>query len=227
MTNCATERHPGRKDTDALIGTDRELSFAIERVPLRRYHGGLMADSRPSINQLLSRGGLLTAQEIAGLCAELTEDQLHAMQHGTLADDIDQPVKVIPREGLPKFSISGYFTQEKFLLNNTPRDLELVLGIKSKLRSGAYVLAPTAPILPGAYSNKAYSHLPDGKPFNNPDEKVFIPGKGAPQWQLTTEIPARVLAELEPDEAYRRIVPPLKAMTIRVAELDKNVNTLG
>jgi murein DD-endopeptidase MepM/ murein hydrolase activator NlpD len=176
-----------------------------------------------NVNELLSRGGILSDAEMDQLCVDLSAEKLNELQQGTLEDPIDQPVKVIPADGNPNPSMSGYFTQERFLLNHTPRNIEVVLGVLGKLKNGAYVLAPTLPLLPSDYANRAYSHLPDGKPFDNPNEKVYRPGKGAPQWMLSRSICARVIAELDPDEKYRRICPPLEKMVIRVAELDKNV----
>lgn len=161
------------------------------------------------------------------MCVDLTSGKLDEMQKGSRDGSVDQPVKVIPRNGIPKPVMDGYFTQEKFIVNCGPRTLERVLGIYGKLKNGAYILAPVLPLMIGDYLNKAYSYLPDGKPFVDPKEEVYRPGSGAPQWQLTRPLQARVIAELDPDEPYGRFHRPLHKITIRVAELDQNVRIQG
>ena len=136
-----------------------------------------------NVNELLSRGGILSDTEMDQLCVDISAEKLNELQQGTLEDSIDQPVKVIPADGIPNPSMSGYFTQEKFLLNNTPRNIEVALGVLGKLKNGAYVLAPTLPLPPSDYANRAYSHLPDGKPFDN--ER-----KGPQAWKGCTAVDA-------------------------------------
>ena len=182
-----------------------------------------MPHSKLTIEQFLSRGLPLSDEELSRMCLDLTNEKLDEMQRGTRDGSLDQPVKVVPREGMPKATMSGYFTQEKFIVSCDPRTLERVLGIYGKLKNGAYILAPISPLMVGDYLNKAYTYVPEGKPFENPDERVYRPGTGAPQWQLTRPLQARVIAQLAPDEPYARFHAPLQKMTIRVAELDQNV----
>jgi murein DD-endopeptidase MepM/ murein hydrolase activator NlpD len=175
------------------------------------------------VHQLLARGGQMTPEERAGLAADLSEDRLHELQQGTLDDSLDQPVKVIPRDETPLFK--GYIGQEKFLMNKTPEELGEVLGIRTKLARGVYVLAPVRPLMPGDLENKAYTHLPGGQEYNKTaaerEQDEYPPGKAAPQWTMTTILAARIIAELAPKEPYLRVRAPLSQMVVRTAELDR------
>jgi hypothetical protein len=83
--------------------------------------------------------------------------------------------------------------------------MEAILGIFGKLREGAYVLEFVAPIKPEDFENRAYSYLPDGKEFKpDPNEKVYLPGKGAPQWMLTRRLQVKCIAALKPGQPFNR-----------------------
>lgn len=90
--------------------------------------------------------------------------------------------------------------------------MEAVLGIFGRLSPGAMILQFQYPLKPGDYESKAYSYLPDGEPYKyRLEEKTFLPGKGAPQWRLTHEIPAKCIATLQPGERYLVGRVPYKA----------------
>jgi hypothetical protein len=81
--------------------------------------------------------------------------------------------------------------------------MEAVLGIYGKLSAGAFILQFTSPLRKGDYESRAYTYLPDGKPYEpDPREKVYLPGKGAPQWQLTREVQASLIATLHPGQQF-------------------------
>ena len=116
---------------------------------------------------------------------------------------VDQPVKVVPLRGHPPKLVTGYFTQEKFVVGKTPSEMEAVLGIYGRLSTGAFILQFDSPLKSGDYESKAYTYLPDGKPYKpDPNETVFLPGKGAPQWKLTHEIRAQCIATVRTGERF-------------------------
>jgi len=86
---------------------------------------------------LLSRGGTLTEQERATLVRQSTDSKLFQLQAAILDRSIDQPVRVEPLKPPLPHEATGYFTQESFLLDKTPREMEQILGILGKLQSGA------------------------------------------------------------------------------------------
>lgn len=157
------------------------------------------------IAELLRRGGEMTPTEVKQLAQELTEAALCQMSAGILSRSLDQPVKVVPMSQKPPTVVRGYFTQQKFIWGTTPEEMEAILGIFGKLRSGAYVLEFEAPLKPGDFENRAYSYLPNGKEYiPQSHETVYLPGKGAPQWTLTREFQVRRLAALRPGQAFNR-----------------------
>jgi len=156
------------------------------------------------IDGLLRRGGEMTASEAEQLARELTEAKLAEIAFGLARRSLDQPVKVIPFVDRTPSIVGGYFTQEKFVLDKTPEQMEAVLGIFGKLRRGAHVLQFVETLHQGDFENRAYSYLPDGKEYvPNPSETVYLPGKGAPQWLLTRKIQVTCLATLRPGQPFR------------------------
>ena len=152
---------------------------------------------------LLRRGGELTAAEEKQLLEEWQEAKLTELRGAISARTLEQPVKVVPLRGTPPTASGGYFTQEKFIVGKTPVEMEAVLGIYGKLSLGAYVLQFKSALRKGDFESKAYTYLPDGKPYQfNPAEKVYLPGRGAPQWCLTREMEAKCIAEVRPGERF-------------------------
>jgi len=155
------------------------------------------------MNALLRRGGEMTAAEEKQLTEEFLEAQLGDLSAAITSRSLDQPVKVIPLIGEPPAAVRGYFTQQKFITGKTPREMEAMLGIYGKLSPGAYILEFKSPLRQGDYECKAYTYLPDGKPYKpDPNEKVFLPGKGATQWRLKREVQASLIATVLPGEQY-------------------------
>jgi len=152
---------------------------------------------------LLRRGGEMTAAEEKQLLEEMQEAKLTELSGATVARSWDQPVKVVNRIGKPPTIVEGYFTQEKFINTKTPSEMEAVLGIFGKLSAGAFVMQFLAPLRKGDFEAKAYSYLPDGKPYTfDPNEKSYLPGGGATQFRLTHKVEARCIAEVLPGETF-------------------------
>jgi hypothetical protein len=160
--------------------------------------------SKPlDIAEMLHRGGMMTEAEVNQLTHEMTEAKLSQMSDGVKSRNLDQPLKVMPAIGEPLKMVRGYFTQQKYIWGKTPEEMETILGIFGKLQSGAYVFQFKAPLRREDYDNRAYSYLPDGKEYKpDPNEKAYLPGKGAPQWTLTRDIEAKCIARLKPGQTF-------------------------
>lgn len=155
------------------------------------------------ISALLRRGGDLTEAEEKQLLEEMQEANLSELGGAIRTRSWDQPVKVVNAQGEPPKLVQGYFTQEKFINNRTPREMEAVLGIFGKLSAGAYVMQFVAPLLKGDFEAKAYSYLPDGKPYKfDPNEKSYLPGRGATQFRLTRLVQATCIAKVLPGQKF-------------------------
>jgi hypothetical protein len=153
----------------------------------------------------LRRGGEMTESEVKQLTQEMTEAKLCQLSAGIKSRNFDQPLKVVPAIGEPPKVVSGYFTQQKFVWGKTPEEMEVILGIFGKLRSGAYVLQFEAPLKPGDYENRAYTYLPGGKEYKpDPAETAYLPGSGAPQWILTRKVQGNCIARLNPGQPFNR-----------------------
>lgn len=145
----------------------------------------------------------MTEAEVKQLTQEMTESKLSQLSAGITSRNFDQPLKVVPAIGDPPKVVRGYFTQQKFIWGKTPEEMEVILGIFGKLRSGAYILQFKAPLKPADYENRAYTYLPGGKEYKpDPAETVFLPGSGAPQWTLTREVQGSCIARLNPSQAF-------------------------
>lgn len=162
------------------------------------------------IDEYLKRGGRLTSEEEREVYQEGTDDKRHEFAQGWFCGDGDQPIKVVPitqgkdgaDQGPPSF-VEGYFCQLKSILGKTPAEMEAILGIYGKLPNGAYVMRIRYLLLPGFYSNRAYTHLPGGKrykPGKDESKNPFRPGRGVGQWELGRPIGAIVLAKLRPGD---------------------------
>ena len=159
-------------------------------------------------NKLLKRGGKASAAELDKLAKELTQAKLtefnDAMRRGT----IDRPVKVLTlAEGQPvPARVKGYITQERFILDRTPREMRDILGLRSiDLITGARVLAVTQPLLLSDFENKGYTYMPAGQVWT--PASVYPPGRGAGQWNLIPEVTAVLVEDVSPGERYRRGQP--------------------
>lgn len=152
---------------------------------------------------LLRRGGELTAGEEKQLLEEWQESKLSELCGAISARSLDQPVKVMPLRGVPPAFVGGYFTQEKFIVGKTPTEMEAVLGIYGKLALGAFVMQFQSPLQKGDFETKAYTYLPGGQPYKpDPSEKVYLPGRGAPQWCLTRQVQAKCIGIVHPGQRF-------------------------
>ena len=153
---------------------------------------------------LLRRGGEMTAAEQKLLAESLIEGKLAELAGGLKSRTSDQPVKVVPiSQAQPPRTARGYFTQQKYIAGKTPLEMEAILGIFGKLRNGAHILHFVQPLAAGTFESRAYTYLPDGRPYQaSPNETVYLPGKGAPQWVLTQEVWVQCIATLAPHQVY-------------------------
>jgi hypothetical protein len=105
----------------------------------------------------------------------------------------------------PSTVVGGYFTQEKFICGKNPQEMGQILGVFGKFSSGAHILEFVSPLRSCDFESRAYTYLPDGKPYEPKlNEKVYLPGSGAPQWELKGKVQARCIATLKPGEVYIR-----------------------
>jgi hypothetical protein len=157
------------------------------------------------IRTLLRRGGTASAAELEKLARELTSAKLAEMNDAMRRGTIDRPVKVItltPNTPAPA-KVKGYITQERYLLNKTPREMRDILGLRPvDLATGARVLALTQPLTMQNFENKGYSHLPAGQVWT--PVSAFPPGEGVGQWKLVYEVNATLIQDVQPGTRYSR-----------------------
>jgi hypothetical protein len=160
--------------------------------------------SHLDIRALLTRGGLMTASEVEQLTSEMTQAKLTEMNGGISSRSGDQPVKVVPRLGEPPKFTDGYFTQQKAIWLKTPEEMEGILGVFGKFRTGVFVLSFLSPLCAPDYQNKAYTYLPDGREYKpNPNEKMYLPAtQPVPQWRLVNPVLTAVIAKLNPGQRF-------------------------
>jgi hypothetical protein len=157
------------------------------------------------IFELLRRGGDMTDAEVKQLTNEMTEAKVSDLATSTSSRAYDQPVKVVPITGQPPAAVGGYFTQEKFICGKNPQEMGQILGVFGKFSRGAHILEFVNPLRACDFESRAYTYLPDGKPYEpKSNEKVYLPGSGAPQWELKRIVQARCIATLKPEEVYIR-----------------------
>ncbi|HYP07336.1 MAG TPA: hypothetical protein VER03_13980 [Bryobacteraceae bacterium] len=155
--------------------------------------------------KLLKRGGSASAAELEKLAKELTGAKLAELNDAMRRGTVDRPVKVltlIANSPVPS-RVKGYITQERYLLNKTPREMRDILGLRpADLASGARVLALTQPLTLQDFENKGYTHLPAGQVWT--PASFYPPGQGAGQWKLLRERPAVLVEDVEPGLRYSR-----------------------
>jgi hypothetical protein len=99
--------------------------------------------------------------------------------------------------------VKGYITQERFILDRTPREVREILGLRSiDLITGARVLAITQPLLLSDFENKGYTYMPARQVWT--PTSAYPPGKGAGQWNLIREMAVMLIEDVAPGERYRR-----------------------
>ncbi len=113
----------------------------------------------------------------------------------------EKPVKVMPT-GVDQQQVSGFFTQEKFILGRTPQQMEHDLGLHlGDLKNGAtiYELSET----PNAeqFVPAGYTHMPGGKFYQEGSE--YPVGAGAIQFRLNETVPAKVVGKVGYEEPWK------------------------
>ncbi len=130
------------------------------------------------------------------------EANLAAMQrHGAYS-----LMKVVARERPVTSEISGYITLLPGLSGRTPRQMELLLGLRDgDLASGANLYRLLRLPELNEFLPRGYSHMVDGgflKPGLTQDSAGYRPGEGAWQVVLIKPIPAVLVRSLALDEIY-------------------------
>ena len=105
---------------------------------------------------------------------------------------------------------TGYVTQEKYIIGKIPLEIENELGLQpNTLLRGAKIYGLSR--LPSfkEFEFKFDTTMPDGKLFNIHDippvydfDKHWPPGRGAPQWQISIQIPLTLIMYLMPNQQY-------------------------
>ncbi|WP_281559043.1 hypothetical protein [Thalassomonas sp. RHCl1] len=105
----------------------------------------------------------------------------------------------------------GYVTQEKFIDGLTPLQIERDLGLKPKmLITGAKIYRLMRLPKLEEFENRLSTSFPGGSVFEwqqiseqeFKERDFWPPGKGFPQWQVTTKIPVELISSLLPYEPY-------------------------
>jgi hypothetical protein len=118
-------------------------------------------------------------------------------------------VKVVPHQPgrLPAMRVSGWVSQEKFIIGKRPEDVEHILGFDSRrgqeyLPHGFDVYIITEAIREDDFDLKgAYTHLPAGREWDGVDLK-WPPGLGATQWQLKRDVTCRFIKTVPRGQRY-------------------------
>jgi hypothetical protein len=118
---------------------------------------------------------------------------------------VNQLVKVLPLSEGVRPTVSGYVTQERFLLGRTAADIERALGLPfGSLRSGCRVLRLQRQPGPSEVVYELTTKYPDGLAHTAlSDRRYPSANKGfIHQWRLTKRFPATLLCQLSPDMRY-------------------------
>ncbi len=100
----------------------------------------------------------------------------------------------------------GYITKRKYIEGKTPREMGKILGLTeedlaSLEKTGAVVMELEQIPSEAQFGLRGYTQRPGGTEFL-PGGK-YPPGPGVPQWQLTEEIPAKVIGTVKPGDVFR------------------------
>jgi hypothetical protein len=112
----------------------------------------------------------------------------------------ERPVKVMPT-GVDQQQVSGYFTQEKFILGRTSHQMEYDLGLKpGDLENGATIYELSQIPRGDQFVPAGYTHMPGGSFYQEGSE--YPVGAGAIQFRLNDAIPARVIGKVLYEETW-------------------------
>ncbi len=146
----------------------------------------------------------MTEAEVKQLTQEMTESKLSQLSAGITSRNFDQPLKVVPAIGDPPKVVRGYFTQQKFIWGKTPEEMEVILGIFGKLRSGAYILQFKAPLKPADYENRAYTYFAGRQRIQaRPGRNGFPTGLGRAAMDSYTRGAGELHSAPEPQPGFR------------------------
>jgi hypothetical protein len=129
-------------------------------------------------------------------------------------------VKVVSRGSTGVHSMRGYFTQEKFIQNKTPMQIEKGLGLPlGFLINGCSVYRFKRLPMASEYEYELTAFYPDGLAFNAKDlqeamsdlklkrnagvVRTYPPGsRFIHQWRLTVDLPVEFLKDVLPGRTY-------------------------
>jgi hypothetical protein len=102
------------------------------------------------------------------------------------------------------FPVTKFVTLEKFLLGQTPEEIETSLGLKrDMLRSGCVVIGLQRQPGPSEVEYELTAEYPDGVAFTVLSHQDYLPGdKRIHQWRLRVTIPGVLLCVLSPGTRY-------------------------
>jgi hypothetical protein len=107
-------------------------------------------------------------------------------------------------------SFTSFVTLERFLLGNTPEDIEKSLGLKlDSLRPGCVVFALQRQPGPSEVDHELTAAYPDGVAFTVLSHRDYPPGdEHIQQWRLKVTIPGVFLCRLTPGTPYKSRATP-------------------
>ena len=114
-------------------------------------------------------------------------------------------VKVIPATREIPAMVTGYVTQEKFLLGLTPLEIARALGLPlSEFKPGCRILELKWQPGPSQVVYELTTKYPDGLAYSVLSDERYPAGTKSHihQWRLTRMIPATLLCDLAPDARY-------------------------
>jgi hypothetical protein len=114
------------------------------------------------------------------------------------------PVKVIAAGQPASDRVGGYFTQAKYVLGQTPEELEHRLGLPAgELREGAIIQELSSIPRVEEFNLRGYTNTPGGQSYEAGGK--YPPGSGIPQWQLREGVTVRanVIGEVGPGQPFR------------------------
>jgi len=118
----------------------------------------------------------------------------------------NQLVKVVSAERGASEAVHGYVTELKYVRGRNLAQIEQVLGLpEGELAKGAVVHTLDGVPAADQFKLKAYTQLPEGKTWHAPGR--YPPGLGAPQWELTSNVPVAQSTTVAPNQVYQPSVP--------------------
>src|SRR5258706_11656416 len=113
---------------------------------------------------------------------------------------VEKPVKVMPT-GVDQQQISGFFTQEKFILGRTPQKMEHDLGLlPGDLKNGATIYELSQTPTAEQFVPAGYTHMPGGTFYEEGQQYPVV--AGAIQFRLNEPVPAKVIGKVGYEESW-------------------------